>query len=294
MPRWIVCGLEARAYRSAPVQDKRMTTNQNPATDRVIPRTGFTLIELLVVIAVIAILAALLLPALARAKESAQATKCLSNMHQLAVSYIMYADDETGECVALYSLAPAPPGAFFDPGGEYTWWPDLLRPYLKETNIFICPTVMGDVVRTPSDNYGGFGIALAHPELSAYPDMGWTPKLITLKNPVNKIPFADAGLIANPTESNADLWVEVPKEQALYWRAPSNTGWYDDDPERPVGRHNDRCEAGFADGHASGLKVSQIGLQFYPGLTEQGQTATGLGGNNLFDDRWMWSWGTTD
>jgi prepilin-type N-terminal cleavage/methylation domain-containing protein/prepilin-type processing-associated H-X9-DG protein len=251
---------------------------------------GFTLIELLVVIAIIAILAAMLLPALGRAKEKGRSIKCLSNVRQMSLSYNLYADDHNDALVTLYLFQAAPPGALY-PGGV-TWWVDLFRPYLQGTNVTICPSIKGGVAST-AGGPGGLGVALSHPELSAW-STDWRPKLATLKQPVRKLPFVDSGLIGNPRERDPDNWVEVRNQQSLYWRVPTNQGYYNDDPQRPVGRHGKRAVAGFADGHGEAIKVSAIGLQFFPGKTLDGKSASGmrwLGGNGLYDDRWMWSWG---
>jgi len=118
-------------------------------------RKGFTLIELLVVVAIIAILAAMLLPALARAREQARRGVCITNLKQLGLTLNMYAQDwggwfpyhdhTTADSIPNISLAlltgqlvPLTPGG--DPDPEY----ESTR-YVTDNNLFICPSSRDEV-----------------------------------------------------------------------------------------------------------------------------------------------------
>lgn len=242
------------------------------------PTDAFTLIELLVVIAIIAILAAMLLPALSRAKQKTQSVYCMSGLRQLMLGWKMYADDNKGSFPPNPDYGNATPEwCAGEMGGSGPWiYPNvadptnsqllvdgtysLIGPYVKNPKIFKCPAdcttwYSVDRVRSYSMSQavgpmlngqivdGGHtaGHWLSAGNSSGGGNFPW--KVYIKENDIN------GGI------GPADLWVLVDEDpekindSAFAVQMPLNPGntYFVDYPAKT---HNNACGFSFADGHS--------------------------------------------
>ena len=155
---------------SNPFTPTTFPSHRHPARVR-----AFTLIELLVVIAIIAILAAILFPVFAKARERAKQTTCVSNLKQLGLAIISYADDNDDvlpQATFLYSSTPILPTAL----------PNVLSTYTKSREVFQCPSDAGNrrfSAMLPDVYWKTYGQSYAYnsrPPADTTPHLDWPPQ----------------------------------------------------------------------------------------------------------------------
>ncbi|MFZ4509152.1 MAG: prepilin-type N-terminal cleavage/methylation domain-containing protein [Fimbriimonas sp.] len=140
-------------------------------------RRAFTLIELLVVIAIIAILAAILFPVFAQAKNAAKKTASISNLKQIGLASTLYMADYDDTIMPLRWFSPLDSAVATYPSSQgFFYYPLLLQPYTKNTDLFLCPADRAeDAAMRDAQGRGRFDRANADYWylMGAYPSYGF-------------------------------------------------------------------------------------------------------------------------
>jgi prepilin-type N-terminal cleavage/methylation domain-containing protein/prepilin-type processing-associated H-X9-DG protein len=227
---------------------------------------AFTLIELLVVIAIIAILAAMLLPALSKAKQKAQAITCLNQLKQLTLGWVMYAGDNSSK-LAPNGDQQAPPNliTYTDPrilsgAPYYQWCPGNMDAYNEYATNFIqagavYPYINTMIYKCPTDfngyKYGGLTIPHARsysmncymaPVTVGTTYYGWTSTgTVNFYKDTDDLqpgPSMTFVLIEENGYSINDAFFVSDPTQGNYWQ------------DVPAARHGNSGALSFADGHS--------------------------------------------
>ena len=220
-------------------------------------RRGFTLIELLVVIAIIAILAAILFPVFAKAREKARQSSCLSNVKQLCLASLSYAQDYDERLMMRWQ------------GSDTAFRvPSMVMPYIKSSQIFKCPSWSTPVTQT---GIGAYDLSYTWPGGAPAHELATT----------GSVPCSICGKVCSKNYFICDGYsayslgsIDAPASLILIYELKEGAGGTDHDA--PAGGihgfynaraqnpsfnvHNDGCNYGFADGHAKWMKVPPVGL----------------------------------
>ena len=209
-------------------------------------RRGFTLIELLVVIAIIAILAAILFPVFAKAREKARQTSCTSNLKQLGLAAVMYAQDYD-ERLLYYSL----PATFADPNTGYACdrmsYIHMLQPYAKNWQMAKCPSLNRGPTNT--NCCSRLSVTWSYGPNHTY-FTGETPVASGLSMAQFEV-VSETIMIAEMQGTQLACGGEFAVGKGG-WPATTPTNW--GDGANSATSHNDGSNYAFFDGHAKWLK----------------------------------------
>jgi prepilin-type N-terminal cleavage/methylation domain-containing protein/prepilin-type processing-associated H-X9-DG protein len=220
-------------------------------------RRGFTLIELLVVIAIIAILASILFPVFARARENARRSSCASNLKQFGLAFMQYTQDYDESYPGYYipTNEPAPGGPNWEPGVWY--WPQILYPYHKSNQIFVCPSGVGAMSNAPVGGHYGSNLLITTNVAAGVASL----KQSALSGPAGTYLAADWGNIImhpayGPGPDYNNFYLPGSGKLAGMPGSPNISSVYKSDYQN--GRHLEGINIVFADGHVKWQRSEKV------------------------------------